>query len=70
VVSKEQKDWFGSRLGAVRKRQGVSQLELQKRTGINIWRLESGKIDPSLSTLRKVSRALGVPVEELVKEEG
>ncbi len=34
---------------------------------LHVWRLETGIHDPRLSTLRKLAKALGVPVTELVK---
>jgi transcriptional regulator with XRE-family HTH domain len=60
---------FGKTLRASREAHGLSQVELQKRTGLNAWRLENGQIDPSLTSLHNIACALGVRVEELVKEE-
>lgn len=60
---------FGRVLRASREAHGLSQIELQKRTGLNAWRLENGQIDPSLTSLHNIACALGVPIEELVREE-
>jgi transcriptional regulator with XRE-family HTH domain len=63
------KQEFGRRLKAVRESRGLTQLELRNRTGLNAWRLENGQIDPSYTSLHNIARALGVAVEELIKEE-
>lgn len=57
-----------------RKRNGLgwSQRALAKQAKVaeqTIVNLEKGNYDPRLSTLYKIARALGVPVEELVREE-
>jgi transcriptional regulator with XRE-family HTH domain len=48
----------------------MSQAALAKRarlTRVYITRLESGKQDPSLSTINALAKALRVPVTELLK---
>lgn len=48
-------------VGAVRKRLGISQLELAKRSGVSqslIAKIESGRLDPAYSKARAISRAL------------
>ena len=51
----------------VREERGMSQAELRRRTGINVWRIENGHYGPRLETLEKIARELGVEVYELLK---
>ena len=64
---------IGERVRAGRKALHLSQEEVARRAGVSlnqVNRLERGEIvDPRYSTLRGLARALGVPVEALVKEE-
>jgi transcriptional regulator with XRE-family HTH domain len=54
-----------------REEQGLSQLALAKKAGVAqgyISSLEAGeKKNPSIGVLRKLARALGVPVGELLE---
>ncbi len=55
-------------LRRLRRSAGLSQAELAKRAGVSqslIARIESGSVNPTLATLRRILRAL----EEYVKEE-
>lgn len=48
---------------------GLSRYKLAKRSGVSyklLWEYEKGKRDPSLATLRKIAKALGVTVQEVV----
>jgi transcriptional regulator with XRE-family HTH domain len=60
----------GRELKKLREREGLSQLELAKRAKVGqgyISELEAGqKKNPGLETLRKIAKALGVPVTELL----
>ena len=50
-------------LQAARKRQGLKQQELAERAGLSrmtVQRIESGAIDPRLSTLVEMARVLGL----------
>ena len=55
----------------LREARGLTQEELAKRAGIKrpyVSHLESGvRKNPSLPTLKKLARALGVPVGELLE---
>lgn len=56
-------------LAALRLQHGWSQAELARQAGTSqsyIGRLETGGIDPQLSTVRKLALALGVSVTALV----
>jgi transcriptional regulator with XRE-family HTH domain len=63
---------IGDKVRATRKAAGISQEEVARRAGVSlnvINRLERGVIlDPHYSTLRGIARALGVLVEDLVRE--
>ena len=59
----------GASLAALRLQHGWSQAELAREAGTSqsyIGRLETGGIDPQLSTIRKIAVALGVSVAALV----
>ena len=63
---------IGDKVRATRKAAAISQEEVARRAGVSlnvINRLERGVIlDPHYSTLRGIASALGVPVEDLVRE--
>lgn len=53
-------------LAQLRLKKGWSQLELAKRASTSqlyVARLEQGKIDPQMSTVRRVAEALGISIE-------
>ncbi len=55
----------------IRKIQGYSLRALADKIGMSyiaLFRLESGETDPRLGTLRKLAKALGVTVGELIGE--
>ena len=57
-------------IAQLRLKKGWSQAELAKRAETSqpyIARLELGRVDPQLSTVRKVARALGVPAAALMQ---
>ncbi len=57
------------RLIAVRKEKKLTQRDLAKRskiTQVTIARLETGRFDPRLSTLRMLAKALKVKVCDLI----
>jgi transcriptional regulator with XRE-family HTH domain len=54
-----------------RERKGLSQRALAAKAKMSqtyLCNVETGKADPSLSTLKRLSKALGITVSELVKE--
>lgn len=62
---------LGSRIKSIRKAQNVAQVTLASRCGIekaSMSRMEAGKSNPTILTLKKVSGALGVPMSELFKD--
>jgi putative transcriptional regulator len=61
---------FAMRLRQTREHRGMTQEALAKKTGVSrayLSRLEMGRHDPPLSRLRKLARALKVPIEKLLK---
>lgn len=62
---------IGRRLRALRQEMGLTADDLSRRSGIhrpNISRIESGKHIPSIDTLDRLSRALGVSMTVLVSD--
>lgn len=60
---------FASNLKAVRKHQGVSQLDLGYACGVHpsvIARIEAGNREPRLATIVKLAAGLGVSAAELM----
>ena len=57
-------------LTRLREEQGLTQLELAKKTGVAqgyISALEAGdKNNPSVAVIRKLAKGLGVPITELL----
>jgi len=58
-------------LKSSREKKGMTQVQLAKRAKVTqayVAMLEAGtKKNPSLATLRRIAKALGVPVEDLLK---
>jgi transcriptional regulator with XRE-family HTH domain len=60
---------FAMRLRTLRLKKALTQAALAKKIGVSrgyLARLEMGRHDPPLSRLRKLAKALGVPVTELL----
>ena len=60
---------IGSRIKQIRLEQGISQQELAARLDYeksNMSRLESGTVNPTIATLFKVSKALNIPLLNLL----
>jgi transcriptional regulator with XRE-family HTH domain len=61
---------FGRTLKRLRLECGLSMYALAKRSGISdvyIGKLEAGRSDPTLGMLRRLAKALDVPVARLVE---
>ncbi len=59
----------GIRLKRVRETKGLSQTTLARRAKLSrehIVRLEGGRYDPTVTTLTKLAKALGVPITDLL----
>ena len=60
---------FAVRLRTLRLNKNLTQAALAKKVGVTrgyLARLEMGRHDPPLSRLRKLAKALGVPLAELL----
>lgn len=60
---------FGRHFAALRKSKGLSQEKLANSADVSlsqISRIERGIINPTLSTLSALSKALGIPLKELL----
>jgi len=61
-------DEIGARTRAWRTNQGLSQSEVERRTGLAhnaISRIETGEVSPKLATLERIADALGISIEQL-----
>ena len=60
---------MGQRLKALRKKKNLSRQELAERADVSreyVRKLEAGLYDPSVGTLQRLAKALGVPLTELL----
>jgi transcriptional regulator with XRE-family HTH domain len=63
---------IGTQLRAARERALLTQAELGARAGIQpltISRIETDKVEPRYSTIRKIAKALGADPAELLPKE-
>ena len=70
-MSKKVKKAFGSALREVRKRRGLSQLDVSTASDLDrayLSELERGLKNPSLETIFRLADAMGVPATELIKK--
>jgi transcriptional regulator with XRE-family HTH domain len=64
------REQVATKVKALRERRGWTQEQLAKQAGISrvyLARLETARQDPSLSTLEKLAKALGVKVGRLLE---
>lgn len=62
---------FAKNMKKLREANGLSQGDIHRATGIDrayISNLEAGKQNPTLETIAKIARAIGVSVEKLMSE--
>ena len=60
---------MGKRIQALRKKLNLSRQQLAERSDVSrecIQKLEAGGYDPTVGTLQRLAKALGVPVTELL----
>ena len=63
---------IGTQLRAARERALLTQEELGNRAGVQpltISRIETDKVEPRYSTIRKLAKALGIDAAELLPKE-
>ncbi len=61
---------LGENLKKIRTKKNITQTELAKRIGVDksfISNIESGKTNPTLSTITSLAQALSVSTNELLK---
>jgi transcriptional regulator with XRE-family HTH domain len=61
---------LGRNLKRIRTKKAISQTKIAKELGIDrafISNIENGKTNPTLSTIAKLARTLGVSANELLK---
>ena len=61
---------LGKNLKRIRKEKGISQGDIVRSLGMDrafISNIENGKTNPTLATIAKLARAVGVSIEELIK---
>jgi transcriptional regulator with XRE-family HTH domain len=64
------RELMAAKLKALRERRGLTQEQLSEKSGVSrtyLARLETGRQDPTLSTLEKLAKALGVKVGRLLE---
>lgn len=57
-------------LKRLRETQGLSQEAVAKKAGLSreyVNKLEAGRYDPTVGVLKRIAKALGVPVTELLE---
>lgn len=68
MASEAQK--LGKNLKRIRTEKGISQGDIARSFGLDkafISNIENGKTNPTLATITKLAKAVGVSVEELLK---
>lgn len=61
---------LGKNLKRIRTKKGMSQGDIVRKLSVGrgfISNIENGKANPTLATIAKLAKALGVPMEELIK---
>ena len=61
---------LGKNLKRIRTAKGISQGEIGRILGVDkgfVSNIENGKTNPTLATIAKIAKAIGVKIEELIK---
>jgi transcriptional regulator with XRE-family HTH domain len=67
---KSESERLGQNLKRIRTQKGISQGKIARTLGIDrsfITNIEGGKTNPTLSTIAKIAKAIGVSTNELLK---
>lgn len=70
IFDKEGIDGFARRFVEIRKREGYTQEQLAFESGISriqIARIETARINPTISTFFTIARAMGIGADEFFK---
>ncbi len=71
MSDEEQLKNLGKRIGALRRKRGITLEKLAYEMGIskgNLSDIENGKRDPRYTTLRAIAEGLDISVSQLLKE--
>ncbi|MCH4831170.1 helix-turn-helix transcriptional regulator [Flavobacterium columnare] len=63
---------LGDRIKKIREEKGLSQKEVASKVDIDrgqYSRIETNKVEPTLTTLEKIAIAFGVEIEDLIKKD-
>jgi transcriptional regulator with XRE-family HTH domain len=69
-MTRETRRQLGMKVQALRDKRAMTQAALAKKAGLSrgyLARVETGRHEPTLTTLRKLAKALGVPVTALLE---
>jgi transcriptional regulator with XRE-family HTH domain len=61
---------FGKNLRRIRAEKGISQGDIVRALGMSrsfVSNIENGKGNPTLATIAKLAKAVGVPIQKLIK---
>ena len=61
---------LGNNMKRIRTKKGISQGDIARTLVLGrgyISNIENGKTNPTLATIAKLAKALGVPIEDLIK---
>ena len=61
---------LGKNLKRIRTAKGITQGDIVRKLGVGrgfISNIENGKANPTLTTIAKLAKAIGVPIENLMK---
>jgi transcriptional regulator with XRE-family HTH domain len=61
---------LGANLKRIRIKKGITQGDIVRKLGMPksfVSNIENGKTNPTLATIAKLAKALGVPIEDLIK---
>ena len=61
---------LGENLKRIRTEKGISQGDIVRKLGMPksfVSNIENGKTNPTLATITKLAKAIGVPIGELIK---
>ncbi len=61
---------LGKNLKRIRTEKGMTQGDIVRALGVSrsfVSNVENGKTNPTLATIAKLAKALGVPTEELIR---
>ncbi|MCL4400217.1 helix-turn-helix domain-containing protein [Patescibacteria group bacterium] len=61
---------LGENLKRIRTKKGITQGDIVRTLGVPksfVSSIENGKTNPTLATIAKLAKAIGVPIQELIK---